>query len=152
MINPLWPAPITIASWSSAADRGLGGAIGPFCSEAPLTTNVTAVSRRLADLRAPQLASALDERSIVVQPLGAIEQHGPHLPYVTDLLIAERVAEAAVERVGEQLGVWLLPSLAYTKSNEHAWSAGTIWLGAETMLRVLDVPMVVVPRSANEES
>jgi creatinine amidohydrolase len=96
------------------------------------------VSRRLADLRAPQLASALDERSIVVQPLGAIEQHGPHLPYVTDLLIAERVAEAAVERVGEQLGVWLLPSLAYTKSNEHAWSAGTIWLGAETMLRVLD--------------
>ena len=96
------------------------------------------MSRRLADLRAPQLAAQLDGRSILVQPLGAIEQHGPHLPFVTDLLIAERVAEAAVDRVGEELSVWLLPSLAYTKSNEHAWSSGTIWLSADTMLRVLD--------------
>jgi creatinine amidohydrolase len=96
------------------------------------------VTRRLADLRAPQIAEAISSDSIVVQPLGAIEQHGPHLPFVTDLLIAERVAEAAVERVGEQLDVWLLPSLAYTKSNEHAWSSGTVWLSADTMLRVLD--------------
>jgi creatinine amidohydrolase len=96
------------------------------------------VTRRLADLRAPQLAEALSDRSIIVLPLGAIEQHGPHLPYNTDLLIAERVAEAAVAQVGEALDVWLLPSLAYTKSNEHAWSAGTIWLSADTMMRVLD--------------
>ena len=73
-----------------------------------------------------------------MQPLGAIEQHGPHLPFNTDLLIAERVAEQAVEQVGDALDVWLLPSLAYTKSNEHAWSAGTIWLSADTMLTVLD--------------
>ena len=73
-----------------------------------------------------------------IQPLGAIEQHGPHLPFNTDLLIAERVAAAAVARVGADLDVWLLPPLAYTKSNEHAWSAGTIWLSADTLLRVLD--------------
>ena len=76
--------------------------------------------------------------STFVQPLGAIEQHGPHLPLRTDLLIAERVAEAAVERVGSELDVWLLPPLAYTKSNEHAWSAGTIWLSSTTLLGVLD--------------
>jgi len=96
------------------------------------------VTRRFADLRAPQLAEKITGRSIIVQPLGAIEQHGPHLPYNTDLLIAERVAAEAVERIGEQLDVWLLPPLAYTKSNEHAWSAGTIWLSADTLLRVLD--------------
>ncbi len=101
-------------------------------------SNVTPVSRRLADLRAPQLAEAIDSRSILVQPLGAVEQHGPHLPFSTDLVIAERVAEAAVDRVGDELDVWLLPALAYTKSNEHAWSAGTIWLSADTLLRVLD--------------
>jgi len=84
------------------------------------------------------MAEALGPRSIVVQPLGAIEQHGPHLPYNTDLLVAERVAEAAVAKVGDELDVWLLPALAYTKSNEHAWSAGTVWLSADTMLRVLD--------------
>ncbi|CAN5554748.1 creatininase family protein [soil metagenome] len=94
--------------------------------------------RHLAHLRAPDVHTALNERSIFVQPLGAIEQHGPHLPLHTDLLVAERVAEAAVNRVGDDLDVWLLPPLAYTKSNEHAWSAGTIWLSPTTMLAVLD--------------
>lgn len=80
----------------------------------------------------------LNEASILVQPLGAIEQHGPHLPMNTDLTIADRVSSAAVERVGEEFNAWLLPPLAYTKSNEHAWSAGTIWLSATTLLAVLD--------------
>lgn len=73
-----------------------------------------------------------------MQPLGAIEQHGPHLPYNTDLLVAERVASAAVDAVGEEHDVWMLPPLAYTKSNEHAWNPGTIWLSATTLLAVLD--------------
>jgi creatinine amidohydrolase len=94
--------------------------------------------RRLAQLRAPQVAELLEERSILVQPMGAIEQHGPHLPLNTDLVVAEAVADAAVARVGDELDVWLLPSLAYTKSNEHAWAAGTIWLSATTLLSVLD--------------
>jgi len=96
------------------------------------------VTRRLAELRAPQIAEHLSERSIVVQPLGAIEQHGPHLPFDTDLVVATEVAEAAVAERGDELDAWLLPPLAYTKSNEHAWSAGTIWLSATTLLAVLD--------------
>jgi creatinine amidohydrolase len=80
----------------------------------------------------------LSDRSILVQPLGAIEQHGPHLPLSTDLVIAEAVAEAAVAEVGDEVDAWLLPPLAYTKSNEHAWSVGTIWLSATTLLAVLD--------------
>ena len=36
------------------------------------------------------------------------------------------------------LDVWLLPTLEYTKSNEHAWSPGTVWLSATTLLAVLD--------------
>ncbi len=96
------------------------------------------VSRQLADLRAPQLEQLITPRSIFVQPLGAVEQHGPHLPFNTDLLVADRVATAAVQRVGADLDVWLLPPLAYTKSNEHAWSPGTIWLSATTLLAVLD--------------
>ena len=95
-------------------------------------------SRRLDELRAPQLDRLLSDRSILVQPLGAVEQHGPHLPFNTDLLIAERVASAGVERAALEHDVWLLPPLAYTKSNEHAWSSGTIWLSADTLLRVLD--------------
>jgi creatinine amidohydrolase len=99
---------------------------------------VTSSSRRLAELRAPDIGRVLSDRSILVQPLGAVEQHGPHLPFNTDLVIADHVASAAVDRVGLDLDVWLLPPLAYTKSNEHAWSAGTFWLSASTLLAVLD--------------
>lgn len=71
-------------------------------------------------------------------PLGAVEQHGPHLPFNTDLVIAQHVATGAVESVAPEVDAWLLPPLAFTKSNEHAWSAGTIWLSASTLLAVLD--------------
>lgn len=108
-------------------------------------------SRNLADLRGPQVADAITERSVLVQPLGAIEQHGPHLPLNTDWLIAERVAASAIERVGDDLDVWLLPSLAYTKSNEHAWSSGTVWLTANTLLAVLDdIGRCVAATAANK--
>ena len=96
------------------------------------------MTRRLAELRAPQVTRQLSAGSIVLQPLGAIEQHGPHLPFDTDLVIAGEVAEAAVAEFGDAYDAWLLPPLAYTKSNEHAWSAGTVWLSASTLLAVLD--------------
>lgn len=95
-------------------------------------------TRHLADLRAPEVVGALSERSIIVLPLGAVEQHGPHLPCSTDLVVAEAAAEAVVERYGDAHDLWLLPPLAFTKSNEHAWSPGTVWLSATTMLSVLD--------------
>ncbi len=94
--------------------------------------------RCLGDLRGPDISSKITPRSIFVQPLGAIEQHGPHLPLNTDEIIATAVAQGAVDAVGEQFDVWLLPTLSYTKSNEHAWAPGTIWLSATTMLNVLD--------------
>lgn len=97
-----------------------------------------ASSRYLADLTGPDIERRLTERSIVVQPLGAIEQHGPHLPLSTDSVVATAVATAAIERFGDEVDAWLLPTLEYTKSNEHAWSPGTVWLSATTLLAVLD--------------
>jgi creatinine amidohydrolase len=94
--------------------------------------------RHLDALRAPQVGEVLSDRSIVVLPLGAIEQHGPHLPLNTDLVIADAVSAAAVERVGEELDVWVLPPLAFSKSNEHAWAAGSVWLSPQTLLAVVD--------------
>ncbi len=94
--------------------------------------------RRFADLTGPQVTERFTATTILVQPLGAIEQHGPHLPLSTDSVVATAVAEAAVAEVGDELDVWLLPTLEYTKSNEHAWSPGTVWLSATTLLAVLD--------------
>jgi creatinine amidohydrolase len=99
---------------------------------------VTSYERYFPNLTGPQVAERLTDRSIVVQPLGAIEQHGPHLPLSTDSVVATAVAEAAVAEVGEELDVWLMPTLQFTKSNEHAWSPGTVWLSATTLLSVID--------------
>ncbi|MDQ4138543.1 MAG: creatininase family protein [Actinomycetota bacterium] len=95
-------------------------------------------SRRLAELAGPVVSELLTEESIVVLPTGAIEHHGPHLPLATDALIAEAVATAAVERAtASGLDVWQLPTLSYTKSDEHHWAPGTMWLRAETLLATL---------------
>lgn len=99
---------------------------------------MTSSLRYFPNLTGPQIGERLSERSIIVQPLGAVEQHGPHLPLSTDSVVATAVAEAAVAKVGEELDVWLLPTLQFTKSNEHAWSPGTVWLSATTLLAVLD--------------
>ena len=72
---------------------------------------------------------------MAVLPIGAIEQHGPHLPLATDALVSEAIACAVVE--GDQ-NLWRLPTLAYGKSNEHIGFPGTITLSSETLLRVLD--------------
>lgn len=94
-------------------------------------------SRLLVESSATEIAARLGPDSVVILPTGAIEQHGPHLPVATDLLIVQALAERTVERFGEELDLWLLPPLAYTKSNEHAWSAGTFWLSAATLTAVL---------------
>lgn len=96
------------------------------------------MTRRFHELAAHDLGSRITESSILLLPLGAIEAHGPHLPLNTDLLIAEHAVEALVDRCGDELDVWALPSLGYTKSNEHAWAPGTVWLSATTMLAVLN--------------
>ena len=90
------------------------------------------------DLSGPAVGRAIGPDSVLVLPVGAVEQHGPHLPMSVDHVIAHETATAAVGAVAGSLDVWQLPTLSVSKSNEHAWSAGTIWLSATTLLAVLD--------------
>ena len=98
---------------------------------------VDVVSRRYENLSGPEIAERVRPSSIVLLPIGAVEQHGPHLPLSVDHVIAHEAATAVVDRVGDEFDIWLLPTLSVSKSNEHAWSAGTLWLSSETMMSVL---------------
>ncbi len=99
------------------------------------------MSRELAFLSGPALASTLTADSIVVVPTGAIEHHGAHLPLATDALMAELVASQVVDAAASAgLDVWQLPVLSYTKSDEHHWAPGTVWLSWDTLMRtVIDI-------------
>ena len=64
-----------------------------------------------------------------VLPVGAIEQHGPHLPLATDWAQAEAVARGVAGR----LDAFLLPGIPYGCSQAHAGFRGTVSLSQETL-------------------
>jgi creatinine amidohydrolase len=75
-------------------------------------------------------------RVIAVLPVGAIEQHGPHLPVSTDACINQGVLACTLEQMPDDLPVTVLPMLPVGKSNEHLAFPGTLTLSAETLIRV----------------
>lgn len=75
--------------------------------------------------------------TVLIQPVGSTEQHGPHLPLLVDSAIGSAVLSGALERLDDEVRVFALPPLYYGKSNEHLDFAGTISLEAGTLLAVL---------------
>lgn len=81
---------------------------------------------------------ALDPaRTIAILPVAAVEQHGPHLPVLTDTAIGNGMIATLRARVPEDLEVLVLPVQAYGKSNEHLLAPGTVTLSAHTLIDVL---------------
>ncbi|MFI5327898.1 MAG: creatininase family protein [Candidatus Rokuibacteriota bacterium] len=81
---------------------------------------------------------ARDPRALVILPLGAIEQHGPHLPLLVDWLGAEELARHVaphLERAGYR--VVLAPSMPYGASPLAETWPGTVSLSRTTLKRVI---------------
>jgi creatinine amidohydrolase len=77
--------------------------------------------------------------ALVLLPIGATEQHGPHLATGTDALLATTVAERAAELAAPNAARPLLvaPPLPFGASDHHLPFGGTLSLGPETLLAVL---------------
>ena len=69
-----------------------------------------------------------------ILPLGSTEQHGPHLPFATDTLIAEAVAARVAQRLG---GALCLPTLPIGCADEHLAFPGTLSLADDTLRAVV---------------
>ncbi len=79
----------------------------------------------------------LPDDLVAVLPVGAIEQHGPHLPLSVDRDLVDATVERALPLLGADQSVLILPTLTITKSGEHDRHAGTLSLSAETMLAMV---------------
>ena len=92
--------------------------------------------RRLAEMTWPDVADAVRAgATTVVLPLGATEQHGPHLPLGTDTIRALALAERLAERLGPS--VLVAPTLPFGCSDEHAGFPGLLGLQHDTLARVI---------------
>ncbi|MBK9170429.1 MAG: creatininase family protein [Bryobacterales bacterium] len=88
---------------------------------------------RYEELTWPEVREAVAADCVCVLPVGTVEQHGPHLPLVTDVLTATEMSRRAVERMpGEAL---LLPSVYYSFNEHHLDFPGTIAVEGETIVR-----------------
>ena len=82
----------------------------------------------------PDVARAARDGRLAVLAIGAVEQHGAHLPLVTDTVLAHGVAR----RVARELGAWLLPPLAYGDAWNNEGLAGTLSLSPETLRATIE--------------
>jgi creatinine amidohydrolase len=84
------------------------------------------------DLTTRDFSGIDPERTVALLPLGAIEQHGPHLPLATDALIGDGLVRAALDRVPQ--GLLVLPAAQVGHSLEHVDFPGTLSIAAEALL------------------
>src|SRR5215831_7250532 len=94
-------------------------------------------SRRVAELTSAECARLISATSILCLPLGAIEQHGPHLPLDTDVVVAEGLTRRIVARRGDEFNLWQLPALPIGLSREHDWAPGTLSLSITCFVALL---------------
>ncbi|MCM3663691.1 creatininase family protein [Mesobacillus subterraneus] len=80
-----------------------------------------------------EVKEKIQNRKIAILPIGAVEAHGPHLPLGTDNYLAERLSE----RVAEQTGAFVLPTLPYGQ----VWSLknfpGSINVSNDSLISIL---------------
>ena len=97
----------------------------------------SASTRLIGDLTFPEVSARLKESSILCLPIGAIEQHGPHLPLDTDVIVAEELTRRIIARWGEDFDLWQLPTVSVSLSREHDWAPGTLSLTIQTFVALL---------------
>src|SRR6476646_4706748 len=80
----------------------------------------------------PEIRDAVAENRVAVLPVGTVEQHGPHLPLVTDVLTATEMSRMAVERMPRE--AVLLPPVYYSFNEHHMDFPGTIAVEGPTIV------------------
>ena len=90
---------------------------------------------RWEELTSPQIGALDRDKTVVILPIGSVEQHGNHMPVGTDTLLAQAVSLAAAEKLD---GVVVMPPPWYGFSAHHMRFPGSVTLRAETLIAVCE--------------
>jgi len=75
--------------------------------------------------------------ALAILPIGSLEQHGPHLPVITDTASASAASIRAARQVADEIPIAVLPGQWLGMSEHHLPFGGTITLDYETLNRVI---------------
>jgi len=90
----------------------------------------------LKDMTWPEVKEALKTAKVAIIPIGAQEQHGPHLAEGCDSFRAERFTHLLAEKCFPK--VIVAPTINYGVSPHHMDFPGTITLKPETLIKILE--------------
>ncbi|MGH2405680.1 MAG: creatininase family protein [bacterium] len=88
----------------------------------------------LQELTREEARTAAPE-ALAIFPVGATEQHGPHLPVYTDSFTVEHIARAAAAEAAKQIPVLVTPTMPFGSSQHHLPFGGTMSLDTDTYFR-----------------
>jgi creatinine amidohydrolase len=88
----------------------------------------------LGEMTNSEVEAFLETHQTVIVPTGATEQHGPHAPLLTDVLIPQEVAR----RVAPAIGAVVAPPLNYALSYPHVGFAGLVYLRIPTFMAMIE--------------
>lgn len=90
-----------------------------------------------ARLKAHELRALAEQNAVVIIPTAAIEQHGPHLPVMTDMRIGHEIAVRAARKAFATRPTLVTPVMWSGLSEHHMAFGGTLTLDHETYFQVL---------------
>jgi creatinine amidohydrolase len=88
----------------------------------------------LGEMTNPEVEEFLTRHQSVIVPTGATEQHGPHAPLATDVLIPQEIAR----RVAPRIGAVVAPPLSYALSYPHVGFKGLVHIRIPTFMALVE--------------
>ena len=92
---------------------------------------------RYEKLTWPEINQAITAQKIAICPIGSTEQHGPHLPFTTDVEIGHGLLNEAFKVLQPDFPVWSLPMQSVGVSLEHSRFDGTKTVSADEMVETI---------------
>lgn len=97
------------------------------------------MTTQLSELRWPEVEALLERNPVVIVPIGALEQHGHHLPLMVDWFLVSQIAERAARSArASWVEVVVTPPVWTGYSPHHMEFPGTITLDAEGLFAVVN--------------
>jgi creatinine amidohydrolase len=88
----------------------------------------------LGEMTNPEVEAFLETGHTVIVPTGATEQHGPHGPLATDVLIPQEVAR----RMASRVGAIVAPPISYALSYPHVGFTGLVHIRIPTFMALIE--------------